>query len=59
VRPFSLDHGAFDNHMVNLLVIVSSLSFVFKVGTRAFSDGVDCAVGGEVNALLRRLTNLE
>jgi hypothetical protein len=44
VRPLGLDPGAFDNHMVDLTVIVSSLSFVFEVGIGASCDGVDCVM---------------
>jgi hypothetical protein len=34
VRPFGLDHVAFDNHVINLEVTISSLSFVLNVGFR-------------------------
>jgi hypothetical protein len=48
VGQFGLDHRTFDNHVVDFLVIVSLLSFVFKVGIGASYDGVDHAVGGEL-----------
>jgi hypothetical protein len=46
VRPFSLDHVAFNGHMINLAVILSSLSIVLKISIGAFGDGVDCTMGG-------------
>jgi hypothetical protein len=52
VRPFDLDHGTFDDHMIDLSLIVSSLSVVFKIGIGASGDGEDCAMGGEVVSLL-------
>jgi hypothetical protein len=58
VRPFDFDGRAFDSHMIDLSVIVALLSLVFKVGIGASDDGEDCAMGGEVVALLRRLTDL-
>jgi hypothetical protein len=59
VRPFCLDYKPLDGHMIDLVVIVSSLSFVFKIGVGVSDDGVDSVVGGEIVALMRRLTNLE
>jgi hypothetical protein len=46
VRSFGLDHRVVNNHVVDLPVIVYSLSFVFKVGIRASDDGVDFVMGG-------------
>jgi hypothetical protein len=56
VRPLCFDHGAFDGHMIDLVVIVSSLSFVLKISVGASDDGMDCAMGGEIVGLVRRLT---
>jgi hypothetical protein len=27
MRPLHLDHGAFDEHMVDLMIVISSLSY--------------------------------
>jgi hypothetical protein len=59
VRPLSFDQGAFVSHVIDLAVVVSLLPFVLKIGIGAFGDGVDYVVGGEIVALLRRLTDLE
>jgi hypothetical protein len=58
VTPFGFGDRTFDNHMIDLSVIVSSLPLVFEIGIGVSGDGEDCAVGGEVVALLRRFTNL-
>jgi hypothetical protein len=58
VRPLGFDDGTFNSHVVDLSIIVSSLSLIFKVGIGASSDGEDCVVGGEIVALLQRLTSL-
>jgi hypothetical protein len=59
VRSLCLDYTTFNDHMIDLAVIVSSLSFVFEIGVRASSDGVYCAMGREIVALVRRLTCLQ
>jgi hypothetical protein len=59
MRPLSLGHEAFDSHMIDLEVLVFSLSFIFKVSVGPSSDGMDHVVGGDIVALLQRLTNLE
>jgi hypothetical protein len=59
VRPLSFDHGAFDNHVIDLTVIDSLLPFVLEISIAASGDGVDCVVGEEIIALLQRLTDLE
>jgi hypothetical protein len=58
VRPFSLCDGAFDNNMVDLFVIVSSLPLGVKIGVGSSGDHEDCAVGGESVCLWWRLTGL-
>jgi hypothetical protein len=57
VRSFCLDYGAFNDHMVDLAIIVSS--FILEIGIGASGDGVDYAMGKEIVALLRRLIDLE
>jgi hypothetical protein len=58
VRPHGFDDGTFNSHVVDLSIIVSSLSLIFKVGIGASGDGEDCVMGGEIVALLQRLTSL-
>jgi hypothetical protein len=59
VGPLGLGHGAFDDHVVHLAIIISSLPFVFEVGIRASDDGVDCVMGGEIIALLWGILDLK
>jgi hypothetical protein len=47
-----------DNHMIDLAIIVSSLSFVFEIVTRSSSDGVYFIMGGKI-VLVQRLTCLQ
>jgi hypothetical protein len=58
VVPFCFGDKTFNGHMIDLVVLVSSLPLVLEVGIGAFGDGEDCGVGGEVLALLRRLMDL-
>jgi hypothetical protein len=55
VRALHLDHGAFDDHIIDLVIILSLLSFVLKINIGASSDSMDCVMGGEIIALVRRL----
>jgi hypothetical protein len=50
VRPLRLDHGTFDDHMIDLAILVSSLSFVLEISVGASGDGMD-----KIVALVRRL----
>jgi hypothetical protein len=52
VGPFGLGNGTFDDEMVDLAVIVSTLSLGFKVGTGASDDCEDHAMSGESFMLL-------
>jgi hypothetical protein len=45
--------------MIDLSVIVPSLSLIFKIGIRASSDGVYCVMGGEIVVLVWRLACLQ
>jgi hypothetical protein len=56
VRSFCLYHRAFDDHMIDLVIVVSSLSFVFEINVGASDDCIDRSMGGEIVALVRRLT---
>jgi hypothetical protein len=58
VRPLFLDHGTFDDHMIDLPIIVCLLSFVLEIGVGASGDRMDHAMGGEIVGWLRRLTYL-
>jgi hypothetical protein len=55
--PFGFDNRTFDD-VIDLSVIVSLLPFIVKVGVGVSDDGEDCAMGGKVVHLLRRLTDL-
>jgi hypothetical protein len=52
--PFGSGYRAFDSDMVDLSIIVSSLSLGVKLIIIAFRDCEDCAVGGEDVGLLWR-----
>jgi hypothetical protein len=58
VRPLRLNYGAFDDHVIDLVVMVFSLPFVLEIDIGASGYGVDCFVGGEIVALMQRLTYL-
>jgi hypothetical protein len=49
MRPLSFDHGAFNDQMIDLAVIVSSLPFVLEIGIGASGD---CAMCGKIVALV-------
>jgi hypothetical protein len=55
VRPFGFGDRTFDNHMIDLSVIVSLLPLVSEIDIGASGDSEDCTMGGEVVALLWRL----
>jgi hypothetical protein len=59
VRPFGFGNRTFDDHVIDLSVIVSLLPFVVGVSVGASGNGENCAVGGEVVSLLRRLADLQ
>jgi hypothetical protein len=56
--PFGLGDGVFDDNVIDLSVIVSSLPLVTKIGVGASGNGENYSVGGEVVGLLWRLTDL-
>jgi hypothetical protein len=58
VGLFDFDDGAFDDHMVDPLVVISLLSLIAKVGVGASGDGENCVMGRKVVILLHRLTDL-
>jgi hypothetical protein len=58
VGPFSFGDGAFDNHVIDLSIVVSLLSLIVKVGIRASGNGEDCVVGWKVVTLLQRLAEM-
>jgi hypothetical protein len=53
-----LGDGAFDDNVVNLSIIVSFLPLVIKIGIGASGNCENCAMGGKVVGLLRRLVDL-
>jgi hypothetical protein len=58
VEPLGLGCGAFDSDMINLSVIVSTLSLGIKISNGASGDCQDCVVGGKSVDLLRRFLDL-
>jgi hypothetical protein len=52
--PFGLGNGAFDSCMIDLSVIVSTLSLGIEIGVGASGNYEDCAIGGEGIELLWR-----
>jgi len=54
VRPIRLDHWTFDNNVIHLSIVISSLPLVFEFGTGSARDGVDSSVGWEIVVELRR-----
>jgi hypothetical protein len=59
VGPFGFGDGTFDNHMIDLSVVISQLPLIVEVSVRASGDGENCFIGGKVVILLWRLTNLK
>jgi hypothetical protein len=53
--PFGLGNGAFDIYMIDLSVIVSTLSLGINIIVRTSGDCEDCVMGRESVGLLRRL----
>jgi hypothetical protein len=58
VGTFGLCDGAFDDNMINLPIIISSLPLVIEIGVGASDDCKNCVVGGKIVGLLRILTDL-
>jgi hypothetical protein len=58
VGPLGLGNRAFDSDVVNLLVIVSTLSLSIKISRGASGDCQDCAMSGESVGLLWRFLDL-
>jgi hypothetical protein len=56
--PFGLGNGTFDSNMVDLSIIVSTLSLGIKISVRTSSDYEDCVVSGESVGLLWGLLDL-
>jgi hypothetical protein len=52
VGPLGLGNGSFNNNVVNLHVIVSTLSLGIKISIGASDDCKDCAMSGESSILL-------
>jgi hypothetical protein len=57
VGPFGFGDRTFDNHVVDLYVVVSLLPFIVIVDVGTSSDCEDCIMGEKVVDLLWRLTN--
>jgi hypothetical protein len=52
VGPSDFGDRTFDDHVVYLSVVVCPSPLIFEVGIGASGNSEDCAVGGEVFALL-------
>jgi hypothetical protein len=52
MRPLGLGDGAFNSYIIDLLVMVSTLSFGIEIGIGTPGDCEDCAMGGESVELL-------
>jgi hypothetical protein len=53
-----LGDGAFDDKMIDLSVVISSLPLVIKISVGASSDCKNCVMSGKAIVLLRRLIDL-
>jgi hypothetical protein len=58
VEPLGLGYGTFDSDMVDLPVIVLTLSLSIEISVGTSGDCQDCAMGRECIELLQRLLNL-
>jgi hypothetical protein len=58
MRPFGLGDRTFDSNMIYLVIVVSVLSFGFKVCVATSSNCEYSAMGGERIRLLRRLLSM-
>jgi hypothetical protein len=59
VGPFGFGDRAFDSHMIDLSVVVSSLPLVGEIYVGTSGDGEDCAMGEKVVVLLYRFVDLQ
>jgi hypothetical protein len=53
VRPFGLHDWAFDCHKIDLMVVLSFMSFVLEIQVGVSGDCMDGSEGWEGGALLR------
>jgi hypothetical protein len=58
VGPLGLGDGTFDNDMIDLSVVISSLPLVIEINVGTSGDCEDCAMSGKSIGLLRRLVDL-
>jgi hypothetical protein len=58
VGPFGLGTGTFSSNMINLHVIVMTLSLGVEISVRTSDNCEDCAMGGEGVGVLRMFLNL-
>jgi hypothetical protein len=58
VGPFGLCNSTFNDDVINLLIIITTLSLSVEVGVGTSGNCKDCAVFGENVSLLRRFLNL-
>jgi hypothetical protein len=52
--PFGLHNGTFDKDVINLPVIITTLSLGVEIGIETSVNYKDCAICGESVGLLRR-----
>jgi hypothetical protein len=58
VRPFNLCNGTFDDNVIDLPVIITTLSLSVEIGIATSDNCDDCAMCGEIVGLLRRFLDL-
>jgi hypothetical protein len=58
VGPLGLGYGTFDNDVIELPIIVLTLSLGIKIAIGTSDDCQDCGVGGEGVGLLRGFLDL-
>jgi hypothetical protein len=56
--PLGLGDETFDNNMIDLSIVISSLPLVIEISVGTSGDCKNCEVGGEAIGLLRRLADL-
>jgi hypothetical protein len=58
VRTFDLCNGTFDDNVIDLPVIITTLSFSVEIGIATSDNCENCAMCGETVGILRRFLDL-
>jgi hypothetical protein len=58
VEPFGLGNWAFDTYMINLSIVISTLSLDVEISVGTSDNCEDYIMGGESFGLLRRFLDL-